>query len=288
MKCDINVTEVHTTSPCIPKIQFPTKLWEAINSPKHLISWSDDGLSVVVDDQNFEKNVMKTFPGLVQIPSFANFRRQMRWYGFSWRVDEDDFFVFEHPFFQIGREDLLEYVVTRRRKRRVHSPFKIFDDDTDDASLNSHQRVTRRMVKLRKNKADCPSSPSMEVVQSHKKDGKKPNRFLLSEETCEVGTQTKITMCSDNTQFLGIIEQDRYAEPLYSFDSSDKYLLDHLQSIRYPNCDSRAKVNQDLQDRFAPLPTEPTPVSIHFFDDEFPLQTSVGMSDITDRVICNL
>ena len=100
---------------------FPQKLFAAIDSPNALIQWTENGKAISVDADEYERNVMHVHPGLVEISSFANFRRQMREYGFDWLYhDETHEFEFSHPSFLRGRPDLLPAVLTRRKRRRKH------------------------------------------------------------------------------------------------------------------------------------------------------------------------
>ena len=99
---------------------FPRKLWDVLQQekdPMGFLRWSRDGISVLVNDTKLEKKVMKTYPGLVKIPSFANFRRQMRWYGFDWEYNHDvGLFYFSHPNFQRDKEELLHLVSSKKQR----------------------------------------------------------------------------------------------------------------------------------------------------------------------------
>ena len=105
---------------------FPQKLYAAVEdsgSPpprgSPLIRWTDDGRAIAVDADDFERDVMRRHPGLVEIASFANFRRQMREYGFEWTYrDETRDYEFAHPAFRRDRPDMLADVLTRRKRRR--------------------------------------------------------------------------------------------------------------------------------------------------------------------------
>ena len=54
-----------------PKARFPFKLYDVANDG-FLVKWSPSGTSVYVEEGFFEENVMKCYPGFVQIASFAN------------------------------------------------------------------------------------------------------------------------------------------------------------------------------------------------------------------------
>jgi len=100
---------------------FPEKLFAAMEAPNALIQWTDDGRAICVDAEDYERNVIRVHPGLVEISSFANFRRQMREYAFDWAYRaETREFEFSHPSFVRGRPDLLADVLTRRKRRRSH------------------------------------------------------------------------------------------------------------------------------------------------------------------------
>lgn len=104
---------------------FPEKLWEAVNADRGLLAWSADGRSIVVEDndEKFRLLVDRMYPDLVDIPTFANFRRQLREYGFAWTYNSETLeFDFTHPCFARGRPDLLHGVLTRRGcYRRDHN-----------------------------------------------------------------------------------------------------------------------------------------------------------------------
>jgi len=100
---------------------FPQKLFAAMDAPNAVIQWTDNGQAISIDAEDYERNIMRVHPGLVEISSFANFRRQMREYGFDWLYHpETREFEFSHPCFLRGRPDLLSAVLTRRKRRRKH------------------------------------------------------------------------------------------------------------------------------------------------------------------------
>ena len=115
-----------------PKQQFPEKVY-AVASDGFLIKWNDSGTGVILcPEQQFEKHVMKCYPGFVKIPNYANIRRLFREYGFDWTLYEDDSIEFEHPCLVKGKPNLLSGVKTRRkslsspslRKAREYFPSK--------------------------------------------------------------------------------------------------------------------------------------------------------------------
>jgi len=100
---------------------FPEKLYAAMDAPNAVIKWTNNGRAICIDAEDYEQNVMHVHPGLMEISSFANFRRQMREYGFDWTYQpETREFEFSHPSFLRGRPDLLTDVLTRRKRRRKH------------------------------------------------------------------------------------------------------------------------------------------------------------------------
>ena len=97
------------------KVRFPEKLWEALDDPSAFLHWAQDGKSLIADEKRFEDTVMKRYPGLVQIASFLNFRRQLREYGFDWTAHENNVYGFFHPEFVRGRLELMRGVLTKRK-----------------------------------------------------------------------------------------------------------------------------------------------------------------------------
>ena len=104
--------------------KFPEKLWDAVNDDSDLLAWSEDGLSIVVDENTFTNSITDVHPGLVQIPSFINFRRQLREYGFKWGILKKHVYYFTHTSFQKGHPQLLRLVKTRRHNRQGCDPQK--------------------------------------------------------------------------------------------------------------------------------------------------------------------
>ena len=79
------------------------------------MSWTEDGTGVLVDEPRFEREVMARYPGLVQVPTFANLRRQLRAYNFEWRLLNTEELVFTHPCFKRNHAEMVKQVYTRRR-----------------------------------------------------------------------------------------------------------------------------------------------------------------------------
>ena len=168
--------EIHKASkmPEDTAVLFPAKLFRAANARSGLIEWSDDGSALQVNSLTFEHLVMSLHPNLVEIPNFANFRRQMRAYGFGWSLLFGDIFEFRHNYFKRGRPDLLKCVLTRRKqikfdaaKRYVHNQ-RSLRFDPDYPKVRSSFGIVKR--------------------QYHRKQKIKPfnsGRLLLSEEIDE-------------------------------------------------------------------------------------------------------
>jgi len=121
---------------------FPQKLFAAMDAPRAVIQWSNNGQAICVDAEVYERSVMLVHPGLVEISSFANFRRQMREYGFDWLYHpETREFEFSHPSFVRGRPDLLSAVLTRRKRRRKPSGTSSFGTSPRSAPLPCRRSV---------------------------------------------------------------------------------------------------------------------------------------------------
>lgn len=86
-----------------------------MEDPSPMLHWSGDGKAIVANEKQFEEKIMKRYPGLVQISSFLNFRRQLREYGFDWAVMQSGEFHFSHPCFTRGRPELIRGVATKRK-----------------------------------------------------------------------------------------------------------------------------------------------------------------------------
>ncbi|ESO03941.1 hypothetical protein HELRODRAFT_172976 [Helobdella robusta] len=125
---------------------FPYKLFDAANLNLGLITWTPNGNAISVDSSCFEEQIMFLHPYLVEIPNFANFRRQMRAYGFSWKLISDDIFEFSHEYFKRYRQDLLKFVLTRRKQMKLNA----LKDKIDESYLNLPSSVNwRRSLRSR-------------------------------------------------------------------------------------------------------------------------------------------
>ncbi|KAI8793095.1 IPF1 [Biomphalaria glabrata] len=65
--------------------KFPLKLYEIANDGL-IIKWTNDGTGLLVEENEFEQNVMLLYPGFVQVETFHNLRRLFRDYNFLFRV----------------------------------------------------------------------------------------------------------------------------------------------------------------------------------------------------------
>jgi len=114
-------------------LRFPEKFWEVVNDTNDLLYWGEDGTSIIVDDKKYEEEIMTRYPGFVQINSFANLRRLLREYGFSWNIRENGFFEFSHANMKRGMPELLSGVQTKRKamKAGAHHPYLPFFRSND-------------------------------------------------------------------------------------------------------------------------------------------------------------
>lgn len=84
---------------------FIKKTFKILSKNKHsyIISWSDDGLSFIIKDQQaFTKNIL---PQFFKHRNFASFNRQLNMYDFHKTKEES--LEFTHPLFQRNNESLL-------------------------------------------------------------------------------------------------------------------------------------------------------------------------------------
>lgn len=87
-----------------PPPAFLTKLWQLVNEgDKALVSWSNDGTSFIVRDQNqFAKKVL---PNYFKHQKMNSFVRQLNMYGFkkvsSIHISRPEFCSFDHLIYVI-------------------------------------------------------------------------------------------------------------------------------------------------------------------------------------------
>ncbi|GFN75304.1 transmembrane protein 2 [Plakobranchus ocellatus] len=181
--------------------KFPLKLMEVANDGV-LLKWTDDDKGILVQEKNFEVNVMEMYPGFVQVEAFHNLRRLFRDYSFRFRVIEHSRFhgrliEFRHPHFKKNDFDQISQVKKRLRIRKVKfqrklkssvispsklykmkkhfltrpRPIEIFDGakgiklcDNDSTDGSSWPRKSKSNLKL------SFTSPSPFIVEKHQTD----------------------------------------------------------------------------------------------------------------------
>lgn len=126
-----------------PKDQFPSKLYDVCNDG-YLIRWNRNGSVSVPDEDAFEANVMDLYPGFLQIPSFVNFRRLFREYGFEWVINQDNILEFSHPLFVRGRKQLLPEIKTRRKSFQNSHPVASSTSEIIEAEPGKRYATRRR------------------------------------------------------------------------------------------------------------------------------------------------
>lgn len=101
---------------------FPIKLWNVVNSENGLITWAEDGHSILVNEDCFDLIVTKRLPNFLRTPSLFSFRRSLRWYNFV-RSENDGrgSSRYWHPYFIRDREDLLSRVTLGKKRALTKS-----------------------------------------------------------------------------------------------------------------------------------------------------------------------
>ena len=150
--------------------KFPHKLWLAAHSEGcSIFRWSENGCTLLVCEKEFEDHVMTKYPDLVQVPSFVNFRRQLREYGFEWHINSvNDEFEFHHPLFSRDNPKIIPKLHIRRRYpngnklRNEKKPFEF-------SSAHPNVTVSRGIDKMIGN-TTCSSQtkPSMSSLDKSK------------------------------------------------------------------------------------------------------------------------
>ena len=101
--------------PTKPPHQFPKhpnfihKLNEAMAVRGGAFRWSRNGRQLLVNERQYELRVKRSHPHLVVNPSFANLKRQLKEYGFTWPagdLGEDDDLVCENVHFTRDNTDI--------------------------------------------------------------------------------------------------------------------------------------------------------------------------------------
>ena len=143
--------------------KFPEKLWDALNDQSSdCLRWSTDGKSILVEDKKFTSDIMTRHPGLVQITSFTNFRRQLREYGFDWYINNKCEFEFTHPCFARESPDLLESMQSRRKcqsQGRVHPSTK----ERGRGRSSRHSNHSRYNFSMKRTQSDTAVNKSTQV-----------------------------------------------------------------------------------------------------------------------------
>lgn len=145
--------------------QFPEKLYDVANDG-YLVRWNGCGTAIQVDDPDkFENEVMKCYPGFLQIPSFANFRRLFREYSFNRTLLDDGITLeFSHPYFSHGFREGLSEIRTRRKSfskptldiSSFQRDVNLLNDD-DNQECRRYRTRRSRLTKTKQNKNDNSS-----------------------------------------------------------------------------------------------------------------------------------
>lgn len=165
------------------KDPFPEKLYDVANNG-YLVKWNGCGTAVQVDDPDlFEKEVMKCYPGFLQIPSFVNFRRLFREYSFDWKfLDDGQTFEFSHPYFVYGYRDVVSEIRTRRKSfskptldiSAFQKEVNALENDNDEDGKRYNTRRSRR-TKTRK------SLETENRGAHHSEDYTNNSRFVIND-----------------------------------------------------------------------------------------------------------
>lgn len=105
----------------VSKYKFPKKLMKVANDGI-LIKWTEDNDGLLVHKKEYEDNVMKMYPGFVQVGAFNNLRRLFRDYNFDFRIVQNKYsnrglqVEFRHPNFTKDNFHSLSQVKKRPRK----------------------------------------------------------------------------------------------------------------------------------------------------------------------------
>lgn len=159
VSCLQNSTKKHWTA---DSLLFPHKLYDAACSGKNLIIWNDEKNGVVMNEQEYEMKIMSTHPQLVIIPTFANIRRQFREYNFNWSyLPETNEFMFTHSCFVKDKPELLDLIVTRRKRARVNTLYPIgptlYNHDKQTLAHRLFGRGPRHNYRVKSDKYYKPS-----------------------------------------------------------------------------------------------------------------------------------
>ncbi|WAR21045.1 hypothetical protein MAR_015019 [Mya arenaria] len=121
------------------KANFPEKLYDVCNDGA-LVHWNPNGslspafyAEMTVTDfcplafliftakiRQWEK--FAKYPGFLQIPSFLNFKRLFREYGFERDINQNGIIEWSHPWFVRGRREMVNNIKTRRKSFQCPTP----------------------------------------------------------------------------------------------------------------------------------------------------------------------
>lgn len=135
------------------KCQFPEKLYDVANDG-YLVHWNRNGSVSVTSEEEFEEKVMKLYPGFLQIPSFQNFKRLFREYGFDRDINQSGNLEWSHPCFVRGRRELVQQIRTRRKSFRTPLNDPTGTPDSVIIPTEKHRRYS-----VRKRKKTKPFTP---------------------------------------------------------------------------------------------------------------------------------
>ena len=242
--------------------KFPEKLFEYASDDCSLITWNKVGTAVVVNPDRFEAEVMKKYPGFMQISTFLNLRRQFRWYGFNWESLENGDFEFSHPAFLRDRPDLVELVVTRRKQRRgvgfdclracrpgtKHS-WRITRSHSS-TSLHfpkSTPLMSQKQAKIRNKKPSCRSTgesplplPPLDLSLSNAKIGRETSKTSLKRPTGSCSPEAELGPIAVPTvpfNFLSLAQPKNLArvQPVMTAQPPSKPYVSSYANLFRPN-----------------------------------------------------
>jgi hypothetical protein len=146
------------------KSQFPEKLYDVVNDGA-LIKWNRNGSISVTSEEEFENNVMKWYPGFLQIPSFQNFKRLFREYGFDRVVNQNNQYEWSHEMFVRGRREFLSEIKTRRKSFRTPQNRREFNADGDIIiPTNGRRFPLRKRAKTKHYSPHNNETPHKDIV----------------------------------------------------------------------------------------------------------------------------
>ncbi|KAL4231477.1 hypothetical protein ACF0H5_009054 [Mactra antiquata] len=238
------------------KDQFPQKLYDVV-CDGGLFRWNRNGSVSVLDEESFVNNVMKWYPGFLQIPSFQNLKRLFREYGFDRVVNQNYELEFSHPYFQYGRRDLLTEIRTRRKSFRT--PNNHTDDDGSliiptDGDRRYSSRSRTRTKRFRSENSNLCSSNNIDLGGGGDVEPK-PNSYIIrtpikiSESVVSnqsnQSTESEKSVDSNDSRTKKNFEEIMrlYAEKEYSEDEYQQWLND----VRKLEDSKKPKVEEPIE-----------------------------------------